>query len=272
MYLNINGEERVANILTEVSEGLYSNAAATEYYVANAAGVNAWHDLISGNKNIVYGKTFTILNDIDAEGCVWESLWLTPNSATAEGFVVDGGNHTISNLTITGGNNSGLFSGSFGVYTEVKNLTFDNITVNSTGINVGVVFGQVYTNALIENVKVLNSTVTGNYKVAALVGVVYDESDSRAKTLTIKDCLVQNTTVKATVYDFATCGMVGWVNIADGESVIFENSVLDNCTLDYSQANPGYAYHYWGYYTAGETLGVNEQEGLTVKDNCKLVG
>lgn len=66
--------------------------------------------------------------------------------------------------------------------------------------------------------------------------------------------------------------MVGYVAYSSNDSVVFENAVLDNCTLDYS-ADSGYGLHYWAYFHGVDPdNGTNEAEGLTVNDNCKLVG
>ena len=85
---------------------------------------------------------------------------------------VDGLGHTISGLLVNKTTNYTGFIGFMfdGVY--VKDLTFSNAFVKGTGY-VGVVAGRAQDATVIENVRVVNSTVSGTETVGGLVGYNY---------------------------------------------------------------------------------------------------
>ena len=115
---------------------------------------------------------------------------------------------------------------------------------------------------LLDNVDVKNSTITGGYKVAPLIATVYNESTSTI-TATLKNCDVENTTVKATTYDFCTTGMVAFVYEGNNDTIEFENCTVKDVKLF---ANPnGYSSHAAIYVNDAETDDCfNEAEGVTV--------
>jgi hypothetical protein len=142
----------------------------------------------------------------------------------------------------------------------VKDITFDNAKVNSNGsINTAIIVGHTYDNLLLDNVDVKNSTIIGGYKVAPLVGTVYDEEASTV-TATLKNCDVEKTTVKALSYDFCTTGMVAFVYAGSNDKIEFENCTVSNVSL---YAPNVYTAHAAIYTTGSETL-FNEAEGVTV--------
>jgi hypothetical protein len=148
----------------------------------------------------------------------------------------------------------------------IKDLTFDNATVNSNGnINTAILTGHTYQNTMLLNVDVKNSSITGGYKVAPLIATVYNESASTI-TLTVKDCDVSNTTVTATTYDFCTTGMVAFVYEDDHDQVVFDNCTVTNVTLICPDS---YDAHAFVYTTGSETL-YNEVEGVVVTD-CTVI-
>jgi uncharacterized protein YjbI with pentapeptide repeats len=142
----------------------------------------------------------------------------------------------------------------------VKDITFDNATVNSNGsINTAILTGHTYQNVLLDNVDVKNSSITGGYKVAPLIGTVYNEKESTI-TATLKNCDVENVTVTATSYDFCTTGMVAFVYADNNDKIEFENCTVKNVML---YAPNVYTAHAAIYTTGSETL-FNEAEGVTV--------
>ncbi len=143
-----------------------------------------------------------IMEDIDCTGYTWESIWIVLGSREVAGFVLNGNNHTISNLTVVG---SGLFGGALGnldqidglAYTKIKDITFDNATIESAGgWHVGL-FGQIACSLELENVHITNSSVTGACNVGGLVGST-GEFGSVQPTVTFTNCSVENCTLKAT--------------------------------------------------------------------------
>lgn len=144
----------------------------------------------------------------------------------------------------------------------VKDITFDNANVNSNGqINTSILTGHTYQNVLLNNVDVKNSTIIGGYKVAPLIATVYNEGPSTI-TATLKNCDVENVTVKATSYDFCTTGMVAFVHASDNDEVEFENCTVSDVKL---YAPNVYTAHAAIYTTGSETL-FNEAEGVTVNN------
>jgi hypothetical protein len=115
---------------------------------------------------------------------------------------------------------------------------------------------------LLDNVDVKNSTIMGGYKVAPLIATVYNESSSTI-TATLKNCDVENVTVKATSYDFCTTGMVAFVYADDNDTIAFENCTVTNVKL---YAPNVYVLHAAVYtsYTNDDVVLYNEVEGVTV--------
>ena len=105
------------------------------------------------------------------------------------------------------------------------------------------------------------ATITGAYKVAPLIGTVYNESTSSI-TATLKKCDVENVVVTATSYDFCTTGMVAFVHAGDADAIAFENCSVKNVKL---YAPNSYTAHAAVYTTGSETL-FNEANGVTVTD------
>ena len=244
----IDGRTYVAEGVTKDSEGAY--------YVSTAAGLMHMNKIFS-NKTAGKNVVINLDADIDFTGKTWTPV----DSHVDFGFYIskiNGNGHTISNLTINGQAMFTRFSGIGDVV--VKDITFDNAKVNSNGsINTAILTGHTYQNVLLENVDVKNSSITGGYKVAPLIGTVYNEKES-AITATLKNCDVEDVTVKATSYDFCTTGMVAFVNAGDNDDIKFENCTVKNVKL---YAPNVYTAHAAIYTTGSETL-FNEAEGVTV--------
>lgn len=108
-----------------------------------------------------------------------------------------GNGHTIKNLKVIPAGSEGwaaLFSNSGnGCGVTVKNLTLDNVQVEGNAYS-AVVVGYAQGMVILEDVKVLNSTVKATNKVGALVGFAENSGE-----VTISECLVQGTTVSTNV-------------------------------------------------------------------------
>ncbi len=242
-----------------VAEGLYKNSEG-HHLVANAEGLaNLNAKMI--DKTLGKGITVKLLADIDFTDKTW-----TPVDSHVDGaFTIkefNGNGYTISNLTIEGQAMFTRFSNCAKGEDETvtfKDVTFDNATVNSTAINSAIIVVQTYNSTLLDNVDVKNSTIVGGYKVASLIGTVYNE-DASTITATLKNCDVTDTTVKALTYDFCTTGMVAFVYADDNDKIEFENCTVSNVKL---YAPNVYTTHAAIYTTGSETL-FNEAEGVTV--------
>jgi hypothetical protein len=241
-----------------VSEGLLKNKNTTKYYVSSAAGLEKMNQMFS-DKTAGRDVVLNLIEDIDFTGNTWTPVDSHADSAF-EIAEINGNGHTISNLTINGQAMFTRFAGTGDVV--VKDITFDNAKVESTGINVSVLTVQSYQNVLLNNVDVKNSSFIGAYKVAPLIGTVYNESPSSI-TATLKNCDVENCEVTCTSYDFCTTGMVAFVYEGNNDRIEFENCTVKDVKL-FATPN-GYSSHAAIYVNDAETDDCfNEAEGVTV--------
>lgn len=241
-------------LLNKVAEGLYK--AEGEYYVDSAEGLMTIHGMMadkSAGRNVV----INLMSDLDMTGHVWTPIDSHIDSGmTLKEF--NGNGNTIKNLTVNGQAMFSRFANNADVV--IKNLTFDNATVNNpTGLNTSIIVGQTYNNVLLDNVDVKNSTITGGYKVATLIGTVYNESSSTI-TATLKNCDVENVTVKSLTYDYFTTGLVSFVYTGDNDTIEFENCTINDLHL---YAVNAYSYHAPIYCDNEATL-YSEADGVTV--------
>ena len=239
-----------------VSNGLFKSG--TTYSVTNAEGLASLNSMMK-DQTAGKGIKINLLSDIDFTGKTW-----TPVDSHADSKFeiaeINGNGHTISNLTIDGQAMFTRFAGT-GDGVVVKDITFDNATVNSNGtINTSILTVQTYQNVLLDNVDVKNSSIIGGYKVAPLIATVFNEGASTI-TATLKNCDVTNTTVKSTQYDFCTTGMVAFVNAGSNDKIEFENCTVSDVIL--YGPNDGYKAHA-AIYTTGSGSLFNEAEGVTV--------
>jgi hypothetical protein len=241
-----------------VSEGLLKNKNTTEYYVSSAAGLEKMNQMFS-DKSAGRDVVLYLTEDIDFTGKTWTPVDSHADSAF-EIAEINGNGHTISNLTIDGQAMFTRFAGTGDVV--VKDITFDNAKVESTGINVSVLTVQSYQNVLLNNVDVKNSSFKGAYKVAPLIGTVYNESPSSI-TATLKNCDVENCEVTCTSHDFCTTGMVAFVYEGNNDRIEFENCTVKDVKL-FATPN-GYSSHAAIYVNDAATDDCfNEAEGVTV--------
>ncbi|MBO5762740.1 MAG: hypothetical protein J6R85_02625, partial [Lentisphaeria bacterium] len=129
------------------------------YTISTLDDFKAFRDAVNGGNKFA-GKTIILATDIDLNNEEW-----TPIGTDAKPFsgTFDGGNHTISNLKITGYNsNVGLFG--FTTDGEIKNFTLTNADVSGR-LNVGAVCGTPYTS------KYTNITLNGDVQVKGMAYV-----------------------------------------------------------------------------------------------------
>jgi len=243
-----------------IADGLAQDEETKAFYVSSGAGLA----YLNANWNSIANNKATVINltaDIDFTGYTWAPLDSHADLKT-ELDEINGNGYTISNLTVNGQAMFKRFAGTGDVV--IKNITFDNANVNSTGLNASILVGQSYQNVLLDNVDVKNSSITGSYKVAPLIATLYNENPASTVTATLKNCDVSDCTVKATTFDFCTAGMVSFVYAEDGESIEFENCTVTNVKL--IAPNDGYKAHAAVYTTDSESL-YNTADGVTVT-NC----
>ena len=147
------------------------------YEIGTLASLKAFRDKVNGG-DYYEGKTVVLTADIDLAG---EKNWVGIGSINADhGFMgnFDGKNFVVKNLTINnpalvgGYAYAGLFSITEGTDNNqnfIKNLTIENVTINTTGQIVSAAIAYPYY-TIIENVKVCGNIAIkgGDYTAGAL--------------------------------------------------------------------------------------------------------
>lgn len=245
-------------------DGVYSVVRTFTYdgektYSVNTASGLAEINNMFVNKTACRDAVLSLNADIDFGDYTWTPVDSHADTAF-EIAEINGNGHTISNFTINGQAMFTRFAGSGDVI--IKDITFDNATVNSKDINTSILTVQSYQNVLLDNVDVMNSTITGAYKVAPLIATVYNEAASTV-TATLKDCDIENVTVTATSYDFCTTGMVAFVYADNNDKIEFENCTIKDVKL--IAPDDTYKAHA-AIYTTGSTTLYDEVEGVVVSN------
>ncbi len=257
--------------IVEGYPNLYTDGA-NGYYVYNAQGLKSLHEWI--NMWNSFGTTLNIMADINASGYTWASKSLSPNGDETPGFTFNGNGHTISNLTIENGLFSLAANGTTATEpTTFKDITFDNVTVTGD-YHVGVVWGQVAGDLVLNNVHVKNSNITGNYNVGGLVGSTGEFAiDASVKYV---DCSVTNTNITANgAAGGDPTGASAFIGRALGKtSLVFEgNNVAENITYVNKNELVGggiYGYTTWangGFTGTGVCDSFTDWDGLAVVTN-----
>lgn len=261
------------------SDGAYEVSKASELAWLSAA-VNGTLPVTRASEpaKTFNGETFVLTKDIDLCNFPWTPIGLNGDQSGFQG-TFDGNGKTISNLLVDltskrAYQSAGLF-GSLR-YAVVKNLTVKNATVKNLDIignssnGAGVIVGSSQFASTIENVKVLNSTVQGNRRVAGIAGYFQG---------TIKDCVIDNVQITAVPdllesgkYDNGdkVGGLVGYANTA---VTLTGNTVKNFAVKGYRDAGgvAGYAAN------ASDNVSGNTVENGTVVldrdyDYCEVKG
>ncbi len=230
---NLNNEGGFIVKLSEGSEKLNSGSIATgdEIYVGNYDQLQglAYSSTMGNNLD---GKTIKLTADINMTGKTWTPFGFRTETGSTNHFTgtIDGQGHKIvglSNGSYRGLESETTYTGITGddygfiAYTAgdvvVKNITFENVNINSStaktcGVVVGCTQGDNITKSLtLENIKVTGSVIARD-KVAGLVGYV-----KYVKSAKISNCTV-DATISATATNtesFRAGGLIGYVSSAD---------------------------------------------------------
>lgn len=189
--------------------------------IANEAQLALFRNDLAKNNTCYSGYTVTISADLDMKKYFWEPIPGISN------VILDGANHTISNLTVKADNGYGNAFISYDYGCTIKNIVFDKASVSRNGVDysgniyaVVAAYAGYYTDATFENVTVKDSYVSGYGKVGAIAGM----AEMQGNTLKFKDCKVENTTIKG-VYNVG--GLIGnfQYQVSDcRNTIIIENS------------------------------------------------
>jgi len=295
MSINVFAEEYpTENWIDSADTSWYENGAP---YVINDADDLAGLAKLVNEKTAFASKDFcddtvTLGADIDLEGKLWTPIGQR-GGARGKDYgsflgIFDGGEYTISNVTVVDSNDIGLYYaniglfGSAGLYDEstktvIKNFTVDNATVISTikndhkGSCVAAVIGNSNANIDVQNIYLTgNVTVEGYAYVGGIVGHGYPAMDNCHvnATGTVKSNMwccggligylgegadVTNCSVKGLDLWSAMAGIGGAVGRTNGGSTL-NNIDVSNTTID---TTPGYKGYGVGYVASGADTATN---------------
>jgi len=187
-----------------------------------------WEGMIEGHNPYYYHWAWTIElgNDIDLLNKEIESIDISYWGA------FDGKGHTISNVNLKEGSPALFTNGA----KSISNLTVKNIVVNAPNAEK---VGSVVTRGSLNNVHVLNASVTGGKNVGGLAG----------QTSSVTNCSVKNSSIIAK--NKTSGGLVGY-SIGDPNPATVTGNKVEDVTV-------------FGTYNVGGLLGQAQNE--TVKNN-----
>lgn len=235
-----------------------------EFDIATAEELAGLSQLVEQGRTF-QDTVFNIIADIDLDGKLWEPIGF--DNDTPFSGIVQGNDHVISNLWITGLDRSfvGLFGQSVGG--EYYDLIIDTANINNNEGDSGTLVANMFTDGLIQNCHVKNANlvalganvgglaggaltdsyikyssfsgnVTGVWQVGGLVGQVWDKSG------------VSESWSKGTVTaEYIVGGLVGYATMAflpDRENLIENSYSRSNVTATSSIGMAG------GFYGTGE--------------------
>lgn len=184
------------------------------YNVTSADGLKNVAELVNGGKTDI---NITLDKNIDLTGKEWTPIGTDYNNAYTGTF--DGGNHTISGLTVKGSDeNAGLFGYIGKDGGTVKNVVLKDvqITSNNQYANVGGMAG--INNGTIENCSVSGGSVSG-YSAGGVVGQQY----SGSITLCNSSATVQGTSQVGGVVGYTNYGVTLTACYATGDVTAKDN-------------------------------------------------
>lgn len=150
--------------------------AADVATIGDVEALKAFAVAVNGGKSYE-GDTVTLSADLDLTGVEWTPIGVGTRSSksyTGKAFkgTFDGGNHTISGLTITSTDSDDAAVGLFGVVDggTVKNLKLDAVNINVASSDLaGGAIGLMVNNAKAENITV-GGSIVGNDGVGGIAG------------------------------------------------------------------------------------------------------
>ena len=166
--------------LTQLPAGMTGNGSVAKPFVLKTADHLAWfRDYVNGGHPNAWAKIADDVKEIDMSTVCHEANTATNtkelswnpigNSDICYQGTFDGNGKTISNLYINAISDNTGFFGCLGSG-SIKNITFDNAKVMSTGIHTGILAGFEYY-GIIENIKTLEKcSVEGIENVGGIAG------------------------------------------------------------------------------------------------------
>lgn len=229
------GYEKSVKTLSTLVDGI--KYISNQYYIESAAGLMNFANIINGNldeysRTTFQNSTVKLINDIDMSEYEWTPIVEEISYSYEEhyhkdnfmeGMILDGGNHTISNLKING-ERSVAFIGITSSTFTIQNIIFDKANVSATNGWVSVIVGYSSNELTLLNIIVKNSSLSGEtaYKMGALVGM----GQLAFGEIIVTDCKVVNTTFDGV---YSVSGLVG--ELTGTENCTFTNNIVSRCTF-----------------------------------------
>lgn len=193
---------------------------AEPYQITSAEELAGLAVLVRGSSNTNYNaKYYELKTNVDLNNRPW-----TPIGGGGKVVKVkfDGGNFTVSNLSISGqGVHTGLFS-NLNVGAEIKNLCVKNATLNGSecGGIAGIGSGGLFENCHVSGV---TFSLSSNSRAGGIIAR-YSGNDN----LTIRDCTVNiNNTFSDATATVNMGGIIGASGINDNDSKLY----IEDCTV-----------------------------------------
>lgn len=179
----------------EVTNGVKYDAATKTYYLYSVDGLNWLSTESNTNSNQFSGYTVKLTSDVDMKNVAWTPIGTTKTFMGT----FDGGNKTISNLTVKvtdDENSAGLFGNVIG---NIKNVKLSNVNISGhykAGAVVGSIYGNIE-NCHVDGGKILstpNSQKNNANNVGGIVGYVSENSKTG---YSVTNCTVNNLDITA---------------------------------------------------------------------------
>lgn len=238
------------------SSATAATQAADGYYeIATAANLKWFANQLNSGAGVSYKIRLT--NDLDLNNKSWAMMGTTSYKFAG---TFDGNNHTISNITMSGGAKYiGFFCYLNGAV--VKDLTLSTISVTSTYDVVGILAAQI-NGGTTSNITVINGSVRGTSNIGGICG--WTESAAIINGCTFNGLTVTGTgatcggiagtlTGGGTIYDCSLTGVSvsGTNNIGGVAGYVNSSSSVSGCTVTASADK----YTLTGTYSVGGIVG-----------------
>lgn len=144
------------NSWRDYAETSWYNENDSEFYISTAEELAGLSKLVEQGYSFI-DKTIYLVSDINLDSNIWDPIGYDDDLYFSG--TVQGNDHTISNLWITGMNRDflGLFGQTNGA--AFYNLNLDNANVNDIGNNSGALVANMHTNGIIDNCHVTNAEI-----------------------------------------------------------------------------------------------------------------
>lgn len=237
----INKRTNVLGEIVQEPEDIWDGTTLTEptidsqnRYIIDETSDLAWIAL-HGN-TLLANRTFVVTKDLNMDNHSLASLQL-PTGST-----IEGGGHSIYNITIDGG-------GLFGDVTDctINRLVIDHITTTGAVSHVGALINTLKGNGKFTSVSVKNAVVaTNNGAAGGFIGYAVRKSEkdrNEALTLSFSGCNIENTSVSGSKSEGVFVGLLSGYDYNETISFASDCTATNTTTADftspYAEGNEG---------------------------------